>query len=171
MLFPVLFGISVAFGLAVWGAVAWQHIWPALRERPSPENLKPILLLHGFRFLGLAFLVPGVVSPELPAAFTRPVAYGDFITASLALIALAALGTRAGTVATWVFNIFGAADLLFGFYQGAVISLPDKPGLLGAGYFILFAYVPLLLITHGLAFRILLRTKVVAPFRRKLSTA
>jgi hypothetical protein len=43
--------------------------------------------------------------------------------------------------------------------------------LLGAGYFILAAYVPLLLITHGLAFRILLRTKVVVPFRSKLSTA
>jgi hypothetical protein len=66
---PALFGISVAFGLTVWGAVAWHYIWPALRERPSPENLKPILLLHGFRFLGLAFVVPGVVvSPELPAA-------------------------------------------------------------------------------------------------------
>jgi hypothetical protein len=159
------------FGLAVWGAVAWHYIWPALRERPSPENLKPILLLHGFRFLGLAFVVPGVVSSELPAAFAQPVAYGDFITAILALLALAALGTRAGTMVTWVFNVFGTADLLFAFYQGALISLPDKPGLLGAGYFILVAYVPLLLITHGLAFRILLRTRVVVPVHSKLSTA
>lgn len=171
MPFPVLFGISVGFGLAVWGAVAWQYIWPALRERPSPENLKPILLLHGFRFLGLAFIVPGVVSPQLPAAFAQPVAYGDFITATLALLALAALGTRAGTVATWIFNIFGTADLLFGFYQGAVISLPATPGLLGAGYFILFAYVPLLFITHALAFRILLRPNVIAQSRSSLSIA
>ncbi len=171
MPFPVLFGISAVFGLAVWGTVAWHYIWPALRERAAREDLKPILLLHAFRFLGLAFVVPGVVSPDLPAAFARPVAYGDFITAILALLALAALGTSAGTVATWVFNIFGTADLLFGFYQGAVISLPDKPGLLGAGYFILAAYVPLLLITHGLAFRILLRTKVVAPLRSKLRVA
>ena len=171
MPFPALFGISVVFGLAVWGAVAWHYIWPALRDRPSPENLKPILLLHGFRFLGLAFVVPGVVSPQLPAAFAQPVAYGDFITATLALLALAALGTRAGTVAAWIFNVVGTADLLFGFYLGAVISLPDKPGLLGAGYFILFAYVPLLFITHGLAFRILLRAKVVAPSRSKLSIA
>jgi len=58
---------------------------------------------------------------------------------------------------TLVFNTFGAADLLFAFYQGSRISLPDNPGLLGAGYFILTAYVPLLLITHGLVFRILLR--------------
>jgi hypothetical protein len=171
MPFPVLFGISLVFGLAAWGAVAWRYMWPALRERPSPENLKPILLLHGFRFLGLAFLVPGVVSPELPAAFAQPVAYGDFITAALALLALATLRTHAGTAMSWVFNTFGAVDLLFAFYLGDRISLPDTPGLLGAGYFILTAYVPLLFITHGLVFRILLRTKVVVPPHRKLSTA
>ena len=169
MPFPALFGISVAFGLAAWGAVAWHYIWPALRERPSPENLKPILLLHAFRFLGLAFVVPGVVSPELPAAFAQPVAYGDLISATLALLALVTLRTRNGTVVTWVFNTFGTADLLFAFYQGSRISLPANQGLLGAGYFLLTAYMPLLLITHGLVFRILLRTKVVVPSRNKLS--
>src|SRR5215470_17070132 len=163
MPFPALFGISVAFGLAVWGALAWNYILPALKERPAPQNLKPILLLHGFRFLGLAFLVPGVVSPDLPAAFAQPVAYGDLMTAILALLALATLGTRMGTVVTWVFNAFGTADLLFAFYQGGRISLPDRLGLLGAGYFILAAYVPLLLITHGLTCRLLLRTKVAVP--------
>ena len=171
MPFPVLFGISVTFGLAVWGVVAWQYIWPALSERPSPGSLKPILVLHAFRFLGLAFVVPGVVSPELPAAFAQPVAYGDFITAVLALSAVATLGTRTGTVVTWVFNTFGTADLLIAFYLGSRISLPNNPGLLGAGYFILAAYVPLLFITHGLAFRILLRTNVVVPSRKKLSVA
>src|SRR6266849_11176804 len=166
---PVLFGISVAFGLAVWGAVAWNYIWPALRDRPRPEKLKPILLLHGFRFLGLAFVVPGVASPELPTTFAQPVAFGDLISAILALLALATLGTYTGTVLTWIFNTFGTADLLFAFYQGSRISLPDTQGLLGAGYFILTAYVPLLLTTHGLVFRILVRTRVVAPSRSKLS--
>ena len=167
----VLFGINVAFGLAAWGAVAWHYIWPELRERPSPGNLKPILLLHGFRFLGMAFVVPGVVSPELPATFAQPVAYGDLMSAILALLALAARGTRTGTVLTWVFNTFGTADLFFAFYQGGRISLPDTQGLFGAGYFILTAYVPLLLITHGLAFRILLRAKAVAPSLSKARTA
>jgi hypothetical protein len=168
---PVLFGISVAFGLIVWGLVAQNYIWPALRERSSPENLKPILLLHAFRFLGLAFVVPGVVSSELPAAFAQPVAYGDFITAILALLALATLRRRGGTVATWVFNTVGTADLLFAFYLGSRISLPATPGLLGAGFFILTAYVPLLLITHGLVFRMLVRARDVVPSRNKLSPA
>ena len=167
----VLFGISAAFGLAVWGVVTRQYIWPALRERPNPESLKPILLLHAFRFLGLAFVVPGVVSAELPAIFARPVAYGDFTTAILALFALSALGTRPGTVLTWVFNMFGTADLLVAFYLGSRISLPDNPGLLGATYFILAAYVPLLLITHGLTFRILVRTRNTVPSRGTLRTA
>ena len=171
MPFPILFTINGAFGMAVWGAVAGHYIWPALRERPTPESLKPILLLHGFRFLGLAFVVPGVVSPELPATFAQPVAYGDLITAILALLALATLGTYTGTVLSWIFNTFGTADLLFAFYLGSRISLPDTPGLLGAGYFILTAYVPLLLITHGLAFRILLGAKAVAPSPSKVRTA
>jgi hypothetical protein len=167
----VLFAITVAFGLTAWGVVAWHYIWPALRERHSPENLKPVLLLHAFRFLGLAFVLPGVVSPELPATFAQPVAYGDLITAILALFALATLRTRTGTVMTWVFNVFGTADLLFGFYLGSRIALPATPGLLGAAYFILAAYVPLLLVTHGLVFRILLQTKVLVSSRSKLSAA
>src|ERR1700688_34785 len=134
MPFSALFGITVVLGLAAWGAVAWHYIWPALRERSSPENLKPILMLHGFRFLGLAFVLPGVVSPELPATFAQPVAYGDLITAILALLALATLGTYTGTVLSWIFNTFGTADLLFAFYLGSRISLPNTPGLLGAGY-------------------------------------
>src|ERR1700746_3292121 len=132
----VLFGINVEFGMAVWGVVARHYIWPALRERRSPEDLKPILLLHGFRFLGLAFIVPGVASPQLPAAFAQPAAYGDLTTAVLALLALVTLGTRAGIVLAWVFNTFGMADLIFAFYRGGRISLPETPGLLGAGYFI-----------------------------------
>lgn len=167
----VLFGISVALSLTAWGVVAWHYIWPALKERPSPENLKPILLLHAFRFLGLAFVVPGVVSSELPAAFAQPTAYGDLISAILALLALATLRTRSGTAMTWVFNTFGTVDLFYAFYQGGRLALPANQGLLGAGYFLLTAYVPLLLITHGLAFRMLLQTKVVAPARNKLSPA
>jgi hypothetical protein len=171
MPFPVLFGISVTFGLVAWGAVAWQYIWPALKELPSPDNLKPILLLNAFRFLGLTFLMPGVVSPDLPSTFAQPVAYGDLITAVLALLALTTLGTRTGTVLTWVFNAFGTADLFFAFYLGSRIALPDTPGLLGASYFILIAYVPLLLITHGLVFRMLLRSNIVVASRKNLSAA
>ena len=112
-------------------------------------------MFHSFRFIGLAFLVPGVVSPDLPSAFAHSAAYGDAVAATLALLSLASLTRGAGVVITWVFNLWGAADLINAFYQANQAGL--TPGQLGAAYFIPTLIVPLLLITHGLAFRILLQ--------------
>lgn len=151
----LIFFASVAFSFVVWGIVASQYIWPKLRGLERTDALRPILMLHSFRFFGLVFLVPGVVSPELPAAFARPTAYGDLIAAILAMLALFTLSSGAGSAVAWVFNIWGAADLLNAFYQGNHAGL--HPGQLGAAYVIPTIIVPLLLITHGLAFRILLQ--------------
>jgi hypothetical protein len=61
----------------------------------------------------------------------------------------------AGIAMAWIFNLWGAADLLNAFYQANASGL--SPGQLGATYFIPTVVVPLLLMTHGLAFWILLR--------------
>jgi len=152
-----LFGISVLFSFVAWGIVTRLYIWPALRSLSRADALRPILLLHSFRFVGLVFLVPGVVSAELPLAFARPAAYGDLTTAVLALLALATLRNRLGTILVWAFNLVGTADLLYAFYQGNRTSLGVAPGLQGAAYFLPTVLVPLLLITHGVVFRLLLR--------------
>ncbi len=117
-----LFGISVVFSFAAWGVVTARYVWPKLRILPQQDALRPLLTLHAFRFIGLAFLVPGVVAPELPAAFARPAAYGDVIANILALLALAVLRTSWGTAAVWLFNLCGTADLLYAFYQGPLRS-------------------------------------------------
>jgi hypothetical protein len=152
-----IFGISVLFSFVVWGIVTARYIWPALAHRSRTEALQPLLIFHGFRFVGLAFLVPGVVSPDLPAAFAAPAAYGDLITAILALFALFLLPGLAGLGATWAFNIVGTFDLLYAFLQGNSTGVGLAPGLQGATYFIPTVLVPLLLITHGLVFRLLWR--------------
>ena len=133
----------------------------------GPKDAPAVLLLHGFRFIGLAFLVPGVVSPELPAAFAEPAGYGDLVAAVLALVALAALRTPFGIALVWVFNLWGAADLLHAYYQGR-IGVGVQPGQLGAAYFIPTVVVPLLLVTHFLAFRLLLRGEGSAAPRASL---
>ena len=92
----------------------------------------------------------------MPDAFARPAAYGDLIAAVLALLALAGLRSRLGIGLVWVFNLWGNADLLHAFYQG-LIGVGIHPGQLGAAYFIPTAVVPLLFITHGLVFRLLLQ--------------
>ena len=158
MTLPLIWGVTVAFGFLAWAVVATQYIWPALSTRDRADALRPILTLHAFRYIGLAVLIPGVVSPDLSTtAFAHDLAYGDLAAASLALIALAALRTKWATAMVWVFNIVGTADLLNAYYQGAGLSLPETPGLLGAAYFIPVFGVPLLLVTHVLAFRLLIR--------------
>jgi hypothetical protein len=153
----LIFGISVLLGLVVWGIVGARDIWPALRSRPRAEALRPLLLLHAFRFVGLAFLVPGVVSPDLPAGFSRPAAYGDLATSLLALLAMATSRSHHGSIVVWVFNIVGTVDLLNAFYQADRLGVGIAPGLQGAAYFIPTVLVPLLLVTHFLVFCILLR--------------
>jgi hypothetical protein len=160
MRLDLLFGISVLFGFVVWGIIGVRDLWPVLRTRSRPAALRPILLLHGFRFVGLAFLVPGVVSTRLPAAFAAPAAYGDLATATLALLSLATLTARGGTILVWIFNIVGTVDLVYAFYQGNRTGVGLDPGLQGAAYFIPTVLVPLLLVTHVFVFRILLRSDV-----------
>jgi hypothetical protein len=149
------FFASIAFSLIAWGVVAARYLWPDLRLRSRAEALRPLLILHSFRFIGLAFLVPGVVSADLPSVFARSAAYGDIIAAILALLALISMPSGVGTGVAWIFNIWGAADLFNALYQANHAGL--MAGQLGATYFIPTLIVPLLLITHGLGFRILVQ--------------
>jgi len=151
----IWFFVSIAFSLIAWGIVTARYIWPELRLRQRAEALQPLLILHSFRFIGLAFLIPGVVSPDLPASFAHAAAYGDITAAILALLSLLLLPSAAGVVAGWIFSLWGSADLLNAFYQANHTGL--LAGQLGAAFFLPTLIVPLLLITHGLGFRILLQ--------------
>src|ERR1700688_12289 len=164
MLPQVCFFVNIAFSFTAWGIVTARYIWPKLHRLQRAEALRPLLILHSFRFVGLAFLVPGVVSPELPSAFAYSAAYGDLVAATLALLSLVSLPRRAGIVIAWIFNLWGSADLLNAFYQANDAGL--AAGQLGATYFIPTLVVPLLLITHGLVFRILLQHQNESEMRQ-----
>jgi hypothetical protein len=71
------------------------------------------------------------------------------------MLSLVLLPGGAGVVIAWVFNLWGSADILNAFYQANAAGL--MAGQLGAAYFLPTLVVPLLLITHGLIFRILLQ--------------
>jgi hypothetical protein len=155
-----LFGLSILMSFLAFIIVTKIYIWPRIRIMPRTDALIPLVIPHVFRFAGLSFLVPGVVSPALSSDFATPAAYGDLIAAILAGIATLSLAARASWAIpiVWVFNVWGAADLLHAFYKGQNIVGPD-PGLLGATFFIPTAIVPALLVTHGLIFWLLLRSK------------
>ena len=155
-----LFGLSVLMSFVAFGLVTKLYIWPRLRTLEREDALVPLVLPHTFRFVGLAFLVPGVVSPSLPPAFAAPAAYGDLIAAILAIVATVALSRHVPWAAllVWLFNVWGAMDLLFAFYQG-LLGVQLDPRMLGAAFFIPTVIVPPLLITHGMIFWLLVRPK------------
>src|SRR5215472_1169586 len=129
----IWFFVSIAFSLIVWGIVAARYIWPELRLQPRSEALRPLLMLHSFRFIGLAFLIPGVVSPDLPPAFAHSAAYGDIIAAMLALLSLLLSPAAGGVAVAWIFSLWGSGDILNAFYQANHAGL--LAGQLGATYF------------------------------------
>src|SRR5947208_2826290 len=132
MSIAALFGLSVLMSFLAFGIVTKLYIWPRLRVMQWEDALLALVVPHTFRFVGLSFLVPGVVSPSLPSAFANPAAYGDLIAAILAVAAAMALSRRASlaTLLVWLFNLWGAADLLFAFYQGLFGAKLD-PRMLG----------------------------------------
>src|SRR5579862_2408614 len=106
MLAQPAFFVSIAFSCVAWGTVTARYIWPVLRLRQRVDALRPLLILHGFRFIGLAFLVPGVVSPDLPRAFATSAAFGDLGAATLALLSLLFLRSGTGILVAWIFSVW-----------------------------------------------------------------
>ena len=153
-----LFGLSILINFVASGIVAKLYLWPRLRGMRREEALLLLAVPHMFRFVGLSFLVPGVVSTSLSPDFARPAAYGDLAAALLAIIAVLALSTRVSWAlpAVWIFNLWGTIDLLYAIYQGE-IGVRVGPGSLGAAFYIPTVLVPPLLMTHALIFWRLLR--------------
>ncbi len=153
-----IFQIHLVLGYVPWLLCFGAYLWPWLKSVDQVDAQRAIATLHSFRFFGLVFLVPGVVGSGLPSDFATFAAYGDFMTGVLAMLAL--LTTRIRPL-FWsfvvAFNIAGTLDLLLNYYHGNQIGLPQLAGELGATYAIPVIYVPLLMITHGAAFYLLLR--------------
>src|SRR5215831_13913447 len=163
-----IFLLQLVLGYVAWLLCFRVYLWPRLKSMDPVQAQRAIAALHSFRFFGLVFIVPGVVGPNLPTGFATFAAYGDFATGVLALLAL--LTVRIRTL-FWplviAFNLVGAVDIIVDYYHAIQVGLPALAGQLGAGYAIPIIYVPLLMITHVVAFYLLLRpkpqSKITAP--------
>jgi hypothetical protein len=154
----IVFQLHLILGYVPWLLFLGAYVLPRLKSMERVDALRAIATLHSFRFFGLVFLVPGIVGPNLPAGFATFAAYGDFATGVLAMLALVSARVRP---LFWLFvvafNLVGAADILIDYYHGVRVGLPELAGQLGATYAIPIIYVPLLMITHAVAFYLLTR--------------
>ncbi|NNF58880.1 MAG: hypothetical protein HKN04_11645 [Rhodothermaceae bacterium] len=152
-IFPPLF----AFGFTALALVALVFV-PTLRRWAETVSLRPLVLYHTVRFVGVAFLVLEAQG-RLPAEWAIPAGWGD-IAAAIGALAVAVLALPItsrghwGAVLGW--NVFGLLDIL-AVLGGAIriartdLSLLEPLTQVPLGLLPTFI-VPLILVSHGLIF-------------------
>jgi hypothetical protein len=153
-----IFNLHLILGYVAWLLCFGAYVMPWLKSMDLVAAQRAIATLHSFRFFGLVFIVPGVVGPNLPGSFATFAAYWDLATGVIALLALLTVRIRP---LFWLFvaafNLVGVVDLILDYYHAVRVGLPALAGQLGATYAIPIIYVPVLMITHVVAFYLLLR--------------
>src|SRR5580700_6911068 len=114
----LIFQAHLVLGYVAWLLCFGAYILPWLKSMDRVQAHRAIATLHSFRFFGLVFMLPGVVSPNFPASFASFAAYGDFATGLLAMSALLTIRVRP---AFWLFvvafNLVGTTDLIVDYYH------------------------------------------------------
>lgn len=154
--------VNLLFSTFVFWIAARLYLLPKLDQLDPRSVLLPILILHGLRHLGLMFLAPGAIYPGLSPDFAVPAAYGDFLAAVLAVIAIPAVATGASfaKALVWIFNLEGSIDLIVAI---ALANAYEAAPYMGPAYWIPAFWVPALLVTHYITFRILIKRWPAAP--------
>jgi hypothetical protein len=152
-----IFRLHLVLGYVAWLLCFGTYFLPRLKSMDKLEAHRAIATLHSFRFFGLVFILPGVVG-NLPASFAAFAAYWDLATGVLAILALFTVRIRP---LFWLFvvafNLIGVVDLILNYYHAVQVGLPAQAGQFGPTYAIPILYVPVLMITHIVAFYLLLR--------------
>src|SRR5260370_11271282 len=146
--------INLLLSTFVFWIAARIYLIPKLRQLEASAVVLPVLLLHAMRHLGLMFLAPGAVYHGMPREFAAPAAYGDLLSAALALIAIAAVTgkSRLARPLVALFNIEGTLDLIVAI---TLATMYDAAPFMGPAYWIPAFWVPALLVTHYIVFLLL----------------
>jgi hypothetical protein len=147
---------NLLFSTLIFWIAARLYLLPRLQDLSPRSVLLPILLLHTFRHLGMMFLAPGAVYAGIPMAFAYPAAFGDLVAAVLALLAIpaVAMNWKSARLLVWIFSIEGTLDLVAAIILATVYG---AHAFMGPAYWIPAFWVPALLVTHYIAFVILLK--------------
>ncbi len=143
-----IFALQFIFSIVVFSLILKWTAVPWLNRQTLYVALFWLVLPHMFRHVGMLFLVPDVQVQPLPDYFAIPAAYGDLIAAVLAIVACFALRSQwaAALGIVWVFNVWGAVDLLNALRHAEVVPS------FGITWVIPTFIVPLLLVTHYMIF-------------------
>lgn len=145
--FQVL-NIQSTLSLIVFILIARWYVAPRLANRARNEAVLPLLWIHVFRYAPLTLLAPGQADPHIPPDVVGVVAYGDFVAALFALLAIVAvkLKLRSATALVWLFSIISVVDLVYATARAVAAQLYTF--YIGWGWYILNFYVPMLIVSQ-----------------------
>jgi hypothetical protein len=146
----LLFGIQFTFSLVAYALGTRWYLAPRLARLPREAALVPLVWVHIFRIAGGIILAPGAVGDAVPTDFRTMIAYGDMLTALLAMVALLALriGSRYAIPLVWLFVVVGLIDTANAIIESIRYSVFNYP--LGVNWLIVTSYVPALLVSSVL---------------------
>ncbi len=154
-----IFWLQLFSSCVVSAAVVAWWVWPSLIKLPRNSALIPLIFVHVFRYVGMTLLVTGMVDPSLPIGFRNNAAYGDLVTAALALVSIFALRSnrRVAVPLVWVFNTWGFVDLLNGVRGLLQLNVPSFN--LATFWYVYTFYAPAVLVSHLMIFWILIKSR------------
>lgn len=161
-------------GIVAW-AMVYAMLYRGLQARGFSAHAQALLAPQMFRFFGLIALVPAFFDMRplgFDDTFHAIVAWGDFGAGVLAFVAIAALraGWSSARALVWLFNIVGSVDLMHA--AGQIAPRLHDPALIGPlGWLIFAIYLPMLVVSHGALFALLLRRDSPAPAGTSIATA
>ncbi len=151
--------IATSFSLIVFAALSVWYVYPRLKVQSKPEAFVPLVGIHLFRNIGMMALAPGMAAAEVSTSVYEQMAYGDLISAALALLAIFLIRTQKSMLIVlggiWVFNVVGFLDVLHAMSLTMEHGLANLP--MGPVWLVGVFYVPLIIVSHIMIFYMLLK--------------
>jgi hypothetical protein len=154
--------IQSTLSLILFILIARWYVAPRLSSRSRDQAVLPLLWVHAFRYAPLTLLAPGQADPRIPADVVGAVAYGDFVAALFALLAIVAvqLRLRIATALVWLFTIVSIADLVYG--TARAVGAQMYIYYMGWSWYIVNFYVPMLIVSQVMIVYYLVKRPVAA---------
>lgn len=153
--------IQSTLSLILFILIARWYVAPRLSRRSRDQAVLPLLWIHAFRYAPLTLLAPGQADPRIPADVVGAVAYGDFVAALFALLAIVAvqLRLRIATALVWLFSIVSIADLGYG--TARAVGAHMYTYYMGWSWYIVNFYIPMLIVSQVMIVYYLAKQPVV----------
>lgn len=155
MNYIVVLGVQCTFSMLVFFLILKWYVIPKITSNTKFDILAILLLINVFRYLPLSLFMPGQVASDFPFYLKEFIAHGDFLSGILALIAvvLFKLNKKSAVAFAWIFSIVSIIDIVVVMTLAMYEKVYDLP--LGANYFTVTVYVPMLIVIQLVILKIL----------------